>query len=63
MTPRPPSQMRYVAKYKKENITKVSVEFNKNNTEDMTMLEFLNKQATKQGFIKQLIRESMKHSK
>lgn len=61
---RPESQIRYIAKYKKLHITKVSIEFNKDHPEDMELLNFLNAQEpSKQGFIKNLLRQAMINSK
>lgn len=58
---RPKSQIAYVLKYKKANITKVSVEFNKNMQRDMTILEFLRTKPSKQAYIKELIEKDMQN--
>lgn len=51
------SQIRAVAKFKKENVVKCYLELNKNT--DADILEYLAKVQSKQGTIKQAIREHM----
>lgn len=45
----------YHAEWKKKNITKVNVEFNKNKAIDMMILEALRKYPSMQGHIKELL--------
>lgn len=57
--PRPKSQLEYIARYKKEHMTKVGVEFHKGRPEEMEMLAFLNTKPSKQGYLKELIKKAM----
>lgn len=49
--------MDYKAKYDKENTVQVKFKFNKNTDQDI--IEHLNKQNNKQGYIKKLIRKDI----
>lgn len=51
------SQIRAVKKFKKENVVRCYVDLNKNT--DVDILEYLTKVRSKQGTIKQAIREHM----
>ena len=51
------SQLRANAKYKAANIKTFSVQFNK--TADSDIIDFINSQENKQGFLKDLIRQAM----
>lgn len=56
----PASKLRYDKEYKKNNIKKVSIEFNVNNQEDVELLEFLKSKENKQSYIKSLIKKEVK---
>lgn len=51
-------QNKYVADYMKSNIQRVNINLNK--VHDADILEFLDKQPNKQGYIKALIRADIK---
>ena len=50
---------RYDMDYAKKNITRKHIPFNKNNPDDMALLEWVNKQPNATQYIKNLIREDM----
>lgn len=52
------SQLRALYKYDKANTTQIN--FKLNNKTDKDIIEHLNKQLNKQGYIKELIRKDMK---
>lgn len=54
-------QAKYVAKYQKENIQRVVIKLNK--IHDADIIEHINAQPNKQGYLKDLIREDIKNTK
>ena len=57
MTASSEAQKRASMKYTKANTTRINLSLNNKN--DMDIIEHLNKQPNKQGYIKQLIREDI----
>ena len=55
------AQKRAVIKYEKENVVQILVKLNRKT--DADLIEILNEQTSKQGFIKDCIREHMKRGK
>lgn len=49
------SKLRYQAKYKKQNVKKVSIEFNMNNPTDAVLYDWLKEQPNKTELIKTLL--------
>lgn len=50
---------KYDQAYNRENITRKFIPFNKNTPEDVTLLEWINRQPNATAYIKKLVREDM----
>ena len=52
---------KYDTEYNKTNVTRKFIPFNKNNPEDVALLDWLNRRDNVTAYVKQLIKQDIKH--
>ena len=57
----PFNKSKYDTEYNKQNVTRKFVPFNRNNPEDVALLDWLNRQGNVTAYVKELVKRDIKH--